>query len=65
MSTDYTVHKQGTKEVVIIESSARYNLDLDEYGPDDGYVLGPQGMTAEEAHAIQRRRNEQYSRETH
>ncbi len=50
MSTEFRVHGEDGKEVWITEQSARYDLDLSGYLSDaDGYVAGPQQMSAQEA----------------
>jgi hypothetical protein len=48
MSTEHIVLKRGNREVSIIESSAKFDLNL--YGYPEGMgASGPQNMTAEEA----------------
>ncbi len=55
MSTGYILHKDGDKEVEVVEGSARYSLDLYGYGDDGCYednlpcVFGPQLMDADTA----------------
>jgi hypothetical protein len=51
MSTEFILHKNGDKEVTIVESSAKFDLDLYSYF-DDGEMSmyeGPQHMSAEDA----------------
>lgn len=48
MSTEFVLHKDGDKEVAIVERSARFDLDLTEYY-GEGFVEGPQKMSAQEA----------------
>lgn len=49
MSTDFILHKDGDKEVAIIERSARFDLDLSGYESIDHFLDGPQHMSAKEA----------------
>jgi hypothetical protein len=58
MSTEFILHKDGDKEVTLIESSARFDLDLYGYfGDSEDTTLpdylpvcgGPQHMPAEDA----------------
>lgn len=48
MSTEFIVLKRDNSEVVITESSSRFDLDLYTV-PESTGALGPQNMTAEEA----------------
>lgn len=55
MSTEFILHKDGENEVTLVESSAKFNLDLYGYTSDnacDGPMPlceGPQHVTAKEA----------------
>lgn len=51
MSTQFVIHDEGDKEVVIDERSAKFCLDLYDYPYDVecGCTEGPQRMTAKEA----------------
>jgi hypothetical protein len=44
MSTDHAIFRSGCEEVVIVERSAKFDLDLDTL---DAYVEGPQRMDAD------------------
>jgi hypothetical protein len=52
MSTEFILHKDGDKEVTLIESSARFDLDLYGYFDNDEALLplcdGPQNMPTED-----------------
>jgi hypothetical protein len=56
MSTEFILHKDGDNEVTLVESSAKFNLDLYGYYDDSGDRIhdipacyGPQHMPAEDA----------------
>jgi hypothetical protein len=53
MSTEFILHKNGDKEVTIVESSAKFDLDLFGYFSVGDEILpmceGPQHMPAEDA----------------
>jgi len=53
MSTSYILYRNGKREVEIVESSARYSLDLYGYkasdcGDGEHLTFGPQSMSADE-----------------
>jgi len=51
MSTDFIIHRRGAKQVVIVERSAKFDLDLVDYDGEEPYDYseGPQQMSADEA----------------
>ncbi len=49
MSTDFIIHHRGAKQVVIVERSSLFDLDLLDYDNEDGDIDGPQQMDANEA----------------
>ena len=51
MSTDFIVHRRGPKQVVIVERSSLFDLDLINYDNEEPYDYseGPQQMDADEA----------------
>ena len=50
MSTEFILHKDGAREVTIVESGAKFNLDLYSYFDDDTLSMyeGPQHMYVED-----------------
>ena len=50
MSTHFTAYKEGHEEIVIVESSAKFDLDLYGYSSDEhDDVYGGQNMSAKKA----------------
>ena len=50
MSTDFIIHRRGAQQVVIVERSSLFDLDLIDYDNEEPYDYseGPQKMSARE-----------------